>query len=343
MWILENNTPFSAERGWVRDQKGAEVWLVAVRGAFDIFPDGSVDIAKEQTDVCMAPQYSGEPSTSSLLYESDLIHTKPGTDFILHGHAYTPTGNFATSLDAGFQIGKITKILRVSGDRFWDKGLLGLRITDPKPFQQMPIHYERAFGGWDQKSKDASKHAWEPRNPIGTGFAVEADHLDGERLPNIEYPNALVSNWNHRPHPAGFGPIAGHWQPRLKYAGTYDEKWEEERLPLLPDDFDERFYRCAPPDQQIDGYLQGGESVILKNLTPRGIVKFQLPKVILSFATSFGRETVTHDANLHTVIIESDHPRLIMVWHTKLPCHSKVLKLESTVITAREMFVPCCS
>lgn len=342
MWAIKNYTPFAAERSWVRDKNGAEVWLVAVRGTFSIFPDGTMEIAEKQGDVCMAPVYCGEPGKSSLLYESDLFHTKPQTDIILHGHAYAPKGTYATRADVGMRVGNLSKSLRVFGDRYWERGFLGMKMTRPKPFEKMSIVYERAFGGWDQKSDNPKKHSWEPRNPIGTGFAVEAKHLVGQKLPNVEYPKSLISSWKQRPCPAGFGPVAGNWQPRLQFAGTYDKKWEEERLPLLPEDFDERFYQCSLPDQQVARYLHGGELAELFNLTPHGHLKFRLPIVKLHFDTHFGSETISHTANLHTVIIEPDHSRLIMVWHTMLPCHFKVLKLEKTTVTDRELSMPCC-
>lgn len=342
MWAIENQTPFAAERAWVRDKNGAEVWLVAVRGTFTIFPDGTLEIAEEQNDVCLAPQFIGEPGQSSLLYESDLQHTKPQTDVMLHGHAYAPAGKYVSQTDVGIRVGNISKKLCVFGDRTWQKGLLGMKISRPEPFEKMPIVYERAFGGWDQKSENPKKHSWDPRNPVGTGFAVEAKHLVGQKLPNIEYPGSLISSWKKRPVPAGFGPIAGHWQPRLQFAGTYDQKWQDEKLPLLPDDFDERFHLCSPSDQQAAGYLQGGELAEIFNLTPDGHLKFRLPVVKLHFNTNFGRERIAHSASIHSVIIEPDYPRLIMVWHTMLPCHTKVLKLETTTITDSEISMPCC-
>jgi hypothetical protein len=344
MWALNNLTPFAAERSWVRDKNGAEIWLVAVRGTFNIFPDGMLEIAEKQSDVCLAPEYSGEPGKSSLRYESDLLHTKPQTDVILHGYAYAPYGKYATQTDVAIKISSINKKLRVFGDRYWirNSDFLGMKITKPEPFVKMSIVYERAFGGCDQKSDNPKKHSWEPRNPIGTGFAVEAKHLEGQKLPNVEHPRSLITSWDQRPAPAGFGPIAGNWQPRLQFAGTYDQKWQEEKLPLLPDDFNERFYQCSPLDQQASGYLTGGETAEIFNLTPQGYLKFRLPIVKLHFETNFGRDRIAHTANLHTVIIESDHPRLIMVWHTMLPCHTKVLKLETTTITDSEISMPCC-
>jgi hypothetical protein len=300
-----------------------------------------MEIAEKQTDVCLVPRYVGEPGKSSLLYESDLVHTKPTTDVILHGHAYAPAGKRATQVDATMKVETIRKTLRVYGDRYWDRGLINLKMTDPEPFEKMPIIYERAFGGVDQKSDNPKEHAWEPRNPVGTGFAVEAKHLVGQKVPNIEDPKDLVSSWKDRPRPAGFGPIAGNWSPRLELAGTYDKKWEEERLPLLPDDFDERYYQCAPEDQQAPGYLKGGESVELRNLTPQGYLRFTLPSVELSFTTYFRRDTADHLANLHTVIIEPDMPRVIMVWHTMLPCHTKGLELEMTTVAEKHVVIPC--
>ena len=326
----------------MRDRDGAEVWIVAVRGTFSVFPDGTLEIAEEQEEVCMAPVYMGDPGKSSLRYDSDLLHTKLQTDVVLHGHAYAPKGQYARRVDVAMKVGPISKKLRVFGDRRWERGILGMKMTRPKPFEKMPLTYERAFGGWDQKSDNPAKHSWEPRNPVGTGFGVQAKHLSGEKAPNVEYPQMLITSWNDRPQPAGFAPVAGHWQPRLQFAGTYDTTWEEERQPLLPSDFDERFYQSAPADQQAQGFFQGGELVELFNLTPQGYLRFRLPVVKLNFETHFADETVTHSASLHSVIIEPDYPRLIMVWHTSLPCHFKVLKLMSTAITDREISMPCC-
>ena len=43
-----------------------------------------------------------------------------------------------------------------------------------------------------------------------------------------------------------FGPVGRSWQPRIRWAGTYDQKWMDEKFPFLPEDFDERYYQCRP-------------------------------------------------------------------------------------------------
>lgn len=317
----------------MRDKDGAEVWLVAVKGTFLIDPDGAVRLAEEQEPVRMPPEFRGDPSETSLLYDSDLVHKKNATDVLVHGHAYAPGGRPATQVDVTLKLGPIQKTLRVIGDRLWKNSVLGLTMSRPESFTKMPLTYERAFGGTDTLSENPKDHAWEPSNPVGRGFATRAEHLFDTPVANVETPNRPIKQWKDRPPRAGFGPVAGHWSPRIELAGTYDEKWQKERLPLLPEDFNEGFHQCAPEDQQVQGFLRGGEQVELYNLTPDGLLRFRLPMVTLGLETTFDDgENRDHRALLHTVAIESDVPRIMMVWHTHLPCHNKGLKLLTTEI-----------
>jgi hypothetical protein len=332
MWQIENRTPFAAERVWIRDRTGAEVWVVAVKCTFDIAPDGATAVAEDQPAVVRAPEYNGEPGHSSLRFESDLVLTKTTTDVIVVGHAYAPRGRPVAQMDVGFRVGPVLKIVDIFGDRTW--GAVG--TSSPQPFLKMPLVYERAFGGVDQKSEHPERD-WESRNPVGTGFAVSRANLRGVPAPNFEYPHERIESWKDRPRPAGFGPIAPHWQPRAKFAGTYDDAWMKERQPLLPADFDDRFFQCAPEDQQSPSFLRGGEPVVLYRLTPAGDLRFSLPRIFLGFTTHFsdGSTAIHKERRLHTVIIDGDVPRVSLVWHTALPCHFKVQKLERTIVTLK--------
>ena len=332
MWQVDNRTPFAAERGWVRDRNGAEVWLVAVKCTFDIKPDGSTEVSEQQPPVLRVAEHFGEPGKSSIKYENDLVLTKKTTDVIVVGHAYAPDGRPTAETEAGFRVGPVQKVLRVTGDRQW--GAVGQ--TAPAPFVRMPLTYERAFGGVDKKSPHPERD-WEWRNPVGTGFAISRDNATGRVLPNVEYPDEGIKSWNDRPRPAGFGAIACHWQPRVGFAGTYDDNWMKNRQPLLPDDFDDRYFQCAPADQQAPSFLRGGEPVVLYRLTPGGELRFILPKVFLGFDTRFydGSRELHKERRLHTVILEPDFPRVSLVWHSALPCHFKVQKLERTIVTLK--------
>lgn len=334
MWILENQTPFAAERAWVRDEHGAEVWLVAVKGTFAINPDGRTRLAEVQEPVALEPRFAGDPARSSLLHDTDLPDRKEATDVLVIGHAHAPRAEPVDAINVGLSLGPIRKVLRVTGDRVWEDRGRGLTPSRPRPFVAMPINYERAYGGLDPGAADPpGERVWDVRNPAGCGRATSASSALGRALPNVEDPRAPITVWNDAVVPVGFGPIAGHWAPRVGLAGTYDERWEQTRQPLVPEDFDPRFYHCAPMDQQIRGHLRGGEPVELRHLTPAGQLCFRLPRVTLSFKTCFSDGThARHRALLHTVLIRPDGPTVTLVWHTRLACHHKVLKLQQTLI-----------
>lgn len=333
MWQVENTTPFVTDRAWVRDRDGAEVWLVAVRCTFRVRPDGTTVVAEEQDPPVLAPQYRGNPAATSLLYDSDFYLTKPTTDVLLHGHAHTPGGKPTTAVDVTMQVADVRKTLRVTGDRSYQKTALGLTTGQAQPFTRMPLTYERAYGGAEPNPpKDPNRPRFEERNPVGTGFAP----VEGKTAPNVEYPGP-----NFGSRPAGFGPVGSHWRPRAQYAGTYDEKWKKERRPLYPHDLDDRFFLCSPEDQRPKEFLRGGEPVELLNLTPGGRLAFVLPRVAFGFETVLrGGERVQHRGRLHTVVLEPDVPRVVLVWRTSLRCHPNGHSLVGTRVWQKRIIDP---
>lgn len=326
MWAVDNQTGFAADRCFVRDIDGAEIWLVGVRATFDIHPDGKITPSKEQEPVCLFPEYLGEPGKSSLRCDLDLPRTKLGTDVLLNGSAYAPDGVATQTVDVTLRVGPIDKSLVVYGVRTWKRDLLGTTTTEPQPFIRCPITYEKSFGGPYQESLSRSQQKASLSNPVGSGF----DTKNGQPAPQIEQSGSVLSSAGAPV--AGFGAIGPSWMPRRNFAGTYDEKWENTRQPLLPLDFDNRYFYSAPPDQQVPGYLKGGEAVELKNLTPSGHLSFRLPRLSFGFRTVIDGGTESHRANLITVLIEPDQMRLYMVWHTSLPCHHTLYTLKHTTV-----------
>ena len=322
MWQIDNRTPFAAAGTWVRDRDGREIWVVAVKATFTVDPGGIVKVAMRQEPVFVGPRHRGEPGKSSLLGESDLVLTKRTTDIIVNGLALAPRGRAVESMTVGVRVGPVAKQLRVVGDRRWRLGRPGAA----QPFVEMPIVYERAFGG-----ADADGGEWEPRNPVGTGFAARREQLDASPPPNVEYADDTVGSWRARPRPAGFGAIESHWQPRARWGGTYDKRWISTRLPLPPADFDDRWFQCAPVDQQAPKYLDGGEPVVLRGFSADGDQSFELPRCAPTFETRFFTGAPEkHVARLHSVVLEP--PAFSLVFHTALPCHQRCASLERTVV-----------
>lgn len=336
MWVVTNTTPYAAERTWVQDKDANKVWVVVVKATLDILPDGSTRLSDEQVPVFRMGEPAGELGMSSLIYEADLLGLKPGTDVLVNGRAWAPNGKRTSSVDVQLVVGPIRKRLRVFGDRFWERNIVGgITISGPRGFESMPIQYERAYGGWDRSAPNPADHRLESRNPVGTGFALRGENCVGMRLPNVEYPDRLIDSWKDRPSPAGLNAVDCSWSPRREFAGTYDDKWRQDRFPLWAEDFDPHYNNCAPADQQVQGFFRGGEAVDLFNLSPNGRLTFRLPRIYPFFQTRFGRQRVEHRAQLCTVIIEPDVPRVIMSWQTSLVCNHRVDELDATVVTQK--------
>jgi hypothetical protein len=332
MWALLNQTPYAAERTWIRDKGGAHHWVVAVKGTFTVGDDGALRLADEQAPPLLAAEYLGEPGKSSVRYEADVGPMKPTTDVTLLGCAYAPQGRRARVVQASLRVDDLQKELLVHGERAYIGGMGGLDVSTAVAFERRPIVYELAYGGMDTTDPDPRRHAMDKRNPIGRGFAREADALVGQPAPSIEYPGGDLA----KAGPAGFGPIASYWSPRLELWGTYDANWEKTKKPLLPDDYDERVSLCAPADQRPTRHLYGGELVELVNLTPAGRLRFALPKLYFTFDTAFGARREEHRARLVSVVIEPDEHRLMMTWLTTLAVRATdVDYLDSTTIAEK--------
>ena len=328
MWTLKNRTPYAAASIWGRDRDGQHQWIVAVKACYHIGSNGDLRLADEQLPPLLAAEYFGEPGQSSLRYDADLVPPKPTTDIVLNGTAYAPGAVPSREFLVSLRLDTLRKVLRVRGNRHWEAGLLGLKPTPEDPVEQLPIRYERAWGGYDRHDPNPKHQAWDGRNPVGRGVVARDSRREGTPLHNFEY----LDGEPHKTGPAGFGALDSFWSPRREFAGTYDQAWQKNRHPLLPLDWDARCLQCAPVDQQPRQPLRGGEPLELVNLTPSGRLELQLPRVYLAFSTQIDGRREEHRGQLASVIIEPDQARLILVWTTTLLCRNNGAYLDYTLI-----------
>lgn len=324
MLQLNNRTPFAAMPMLFPNAAGIDTMFAVVKGTFAI--GDRLALADEQLPVTLQDQHYGDPAKTSIRMPSDVSLEKLGTDVVVVGSACAAGEKPTWQMDVSVSVGAVTKTVRVCADRVWD-GVPGAAATWVAPFVRMPLVWERAFGGHDESSDPV---AADSRNPVGVGFRGHnsARPIAGMRLPNIEDPTAPISSPTQVTPPAGLGPVAPHWQPRQRYAGTYDNEWMQNRAPYLPRDFDVRFCQIAPSGLVTPGHLRGGELVQLTGVTPNGAIRFQLPTqgVEVTYLLDGGEES--RPALLDTLIIEPDARRAILVWRAALPCDKKALKVK---------------
>jgi hypothetical protein len=327
VWVLHNDTPFSADRGCYRDRRGAEVWMGALRASFDVDRDGRLKRAESQTRPQRTATWSGEPGKSSLLDDVDLL-VRGGTDVLIRGHACAPGGQRVRQLEVGWRLGSQSKTVRVHGERRWVRGgdLTNVVPGPAEAFERVPLVYERAFGGFDAKAAPGGA-AECAANPVGSGFAHQPQDWLDRPAPQLEHPGAELVAGPHQLAPAGFGPIAPHWHPRVGLAGTYDDAWRANRAPLPPDDYREEFMRSAPRDQQLSEFLRGGELVELTHMTPDGPFRIRLPEIRVRMLTVFSDGTDHSEGRLQVLRLLPDERRVELSWIATVPCQGREHKL----------------
>ncbi len=329
MLQLKNNTPFKPGMALFPDQDGVDTFYAIMKATFTL-GDKKVRIAQDQVPPFAADEYWDKPGESSLRYASDMHLGKLSTDVVLNGQAWAPKGIMAQYIDTAVMVAERQKVIRVFGDRWFIKGFGGLSITEPEPFESLPIVYERAFGGTHIIDEEKGKIKGEERNPIGIGFKGKhsASELDRQPVPNLEDPARPFKGVSNSGLPVCYGFIAPNWMPRLQYAGTYDETWQKNRMPYLPEDFDMRFFSAACSELTFDRYLEGGEPVELHNVSPQGLIKFNLPVCKFNVSVQIKGKTEKLDMKCETVLFEPDENRFSMVWRDSIACDKKTLNVE---------------
>ncbi len=333
---ITNETPYYAEPQLLQDEDGRDILVVYVKATYVIEPDGKLRLSDKQIPVNPAGEYFGEPGKSSLKYAPECAFAKLTTDVVLVGHAHAPEQYPTPQVDVSLRVGALQKTVRVFGDRVWEKGFFGWRISAPQPFTTMPLVYERAFGGKDVSHADEKNHEYELRNPLGVGLMAKKSVLKAPLpLPNLEDPNQLIQRLTDRPAPAGFGCIAPDWHPRLPLTGTYDEAWQQQRLPLLAKDFNRAFFNAAAADLIAPAFLTGSEDVEIIHATAQGNLAFRLPGLAPHvFLTMSGEDEQDLPVTLDTATINTDENIVMLLWRASATVFQRIYEMEKIRVTA---------
>ncbi len=310
-----NDTPMVVRCLVLEDRHGRDVVVVIAKLTWSVSAAGEATLGPERP-IRMGDERTGPGPWSSVRLPTDLCDEKPGTDVLLVGTAHPPPGSGATYVDVGLRVGSarrpIGKLVRVHGPRVWYESALGVAPGPAAPLAPTPLRYELAFGGVDESSPREPLVDW--RNPSGTGIAHDRRALVGRPAPQLEDPAAPLGS--RRPAPAGFGPIAPHWEPRAARAGTCDDDWRRERAPVRPADFDPRHHSAAPDDLWSPEPLEGDEPVEIVGATPEGAWRFALPRYFPRFAAEIRGARVDLDTHLDTLLIDADQRCVELVWRT---------------------------
>lgn len=268
-------------------------------------------------------------------------------EVMLLGHGYPRPGRRQdTASRVALTVGRQRREMAIFGDRVWIGDRPGARaIAGPRPFDRMPLTYDRAFGGSFPVQIDADTvvDVFDPVNRRGRGFDAElraeglAKTLRAPRgfpilrdyrrwLPNLEDPRAPIQRWDDAPDPVGWAPTCRDTAVGLlrRIRGAPEPGHED------PD----RWLYRAHPDWIIDPPPEGAP-IRLENLvasTP--VVELALPAVrLIADFVVYGR-TGERELMPQALLLLPEELKLCLVYRALFtfedgPAHERAFRLRA--------------
>jgi len=338
-----NLTHFNVRSFALEDRHGRDVATIVAKIRYRVSAQGVVTLDTESPVIHIVDEPSSRAVHAGLLYASDLVDEKPGTDVLMLGTAHppeTPKDRPATSVDVSIRVETkkrtIKKMVRVHGTRVWQQGLMGLTPGPAVPLRPTPLIWELAYGGRDDSRTGDPLVEW--RNPAGTGVAHDRASLVGQRVAQLEDPDAPLSS--RKPAPAAFAPIRSHWSPRRELTGTHDEPWARRRAPIRPVDFDPRHHSVAPRELWTEAPLAGDEPVEVLGATPEGAWRFKLPLHAPHFFSKVGGGAEELPTHLDTFLVDADAHAVELTWRASFRLPRKLERIEAIYVVTPEGIPP---
>lgn len=288
---LVNKTFLAANLG-VGAVPGSErrMGILAAKGTFRILPNGQYEPDLDNP----YPMFKEDEETPLGFLPRDDFPKEDNLDVIILGNAYPAGGRPTSRMTVSIQVGSIKRSLAVFGDRFWHND----KITEPLPFERMPITYANSYGGKYEVEIDEGSFVTlaDPRNPEGKGFTVVPlvssiasqfkspkgfPRFDKTRpLPNIEDPDYLIASPEDSPDPAYWATVplstAIH---AFRTMGLDSEDLNNPDLVMQKLDVGPTptvFHR-AHPNLDLDIELSPNMEIVLTGLSPDGAMQFTVP------------------------------------------------------------------
>ena len=323
------------------------LFTVGSKRTFKIGPGGPLVPAEEQEPIIEEAAYAPTETKGFAvpLRLPELCPTRVACSLIIHATSRppAPTSHHEVVLQGP---GGFERRLQLIGDRRLVRLGGGWAFSDPEPFQEMPLSWDRAYGGIDKgiymhqaKDMDEKLRAMMaplgcyPRNDLGRGYAVHGSEapLQDLALPNVELLEDRLTvdrlvcpsldMWHAQPRPAGFGFWEPHW-PDLSRAPL-----SEEQVGLLPPGLTEQQRTCEPddvailpaffhtcaPGMELPG-LKGNERFILHGVDGDQPRQIDLPGAPPRTAVLIGQRSMELTPQLHQVVVDLDAGLLTMLW-----------------------------
>lgn len=303
MWVVDNTTPFEAQGAFARDHNAATFWVVWVKATFELRADRPAMFTPDQAPIVIAAEFADDDAQSALLADSDNVLPKQKIDLLLLGHVLQAAADVPKPLTA--RLGDWSKALWLHPPQRWNWRGQPVHDLEAKP-QRIALDGRAGFGG--------PKHE---ANPVGRGHQPKGEDPIEDAPVLLTYADEYPGANKRARRPASFAPVARHWPERQRLSGTYDEKWEARRAPLLPKDFDPAFWQAAPADQQLERSAVKDAVLELSGFDGVKGARYPLPGLDLTISTQIKGTWKPVTPELQTIAVDVDKGLVSLTYAAK--------------------------
>ena len=296
---LENGTPLAVQLFSGASSETGLGCAVLLKATYEI-REGRLEPATEAP----WPIHLEPLKTPYGTFPAEIAPRKPRTDVLVLGRAKAPRGEAVRQMTVSLSVGSFRHSLAVFGDRVWERTAAGFRATEPRPFREMPITWENAFGG---KASTPTFDVASTDNPAGKGFVLEERDAEGVPLPNVEDPAALIRAPRDLPKPVGWAPYP--LEGGVRMARVLDR----DGSPLPADLAEPWLMAWAHPDLAIET-PRPGTRIEVQGLTADGPLVAAVPALPARVTLVNGAEEVPLSPRLDTLVVEAEARRLVARW-----------------------------
>lgn len=324
---IESSLAAALLPGWSLD--GRAQHTLTVKAVYNYGLDGKTEPVSEAPPLAFTDEYRDDPDSSSLTVAAETPPFKDGFELLVQGQAEVRTGSSGQWLGVALQRNGQTyweKRLALLGERRWKRSLGGLAPSEPNlKGDVIDICWEHAFGGMEENGK-----RFDP-NPAGMGWAARPGKNAANRpLPYLDRP-PFITTVRDRPDPAGFGPIAQHWEPRFAAFQTLDTDQAAEGGSPHGDQTPSWLYNCAPEDQRLKAPPEEGDALWLsgwyRSASDLGI-KLPRPTFQVWQVPALGKPTRIHPS-WDTLSVDTTQQTLTLLYravlyHDETPAEARI-------------------
>ena len=297
--------------------------LLTAKATFEVDDKGRVRLDTQAP----YPVFEADEPTPLGVLPSDVVPRRDrALEVIVLGSVY---GRGQARQTVDLTVGAHRQRLLALGERRWSSAAPGARISEPEPFDVLPLTWARAYGGsadcWiDAHSVIDLEH---PMNKYGRGFDAARLAEDvgkafqappgyprlaakyRRELPNLEDPRHPIQRWEDDPRPYC-------WATVPMDIGVHSQRAQDRmraHQPLSQAEMLELVYHRAHPDWILP-IPPAGAKVTLRGMTPSGVWSFVLPRLRVLADYVLGERSGVRELDPHLLMLLPEESRFYLVY-----------------------------